>query len=93
MQFFLDENGIYYEDYKAKASRFEKVIEQLALWDEVRIKEGYEEIYRNKRLNINGADKQLNLTLLPEASDQFTLWFKNEIINAANQYIFNSPVR
>ena len=80
MQFFLDEQGIYYEDYEAKASSFEKVIEHLALWDEMRGKEGYELIYRDKRLKINDVDRQLNLTLLPEASDQFTIWFKNEFM-------------
>lgn len=80
MQFFLDEHGVYYEDYKAKASSFEKVIEHLALWDELRSKDGYEVVYRDKRLVSNCIDKQLNLTLLPEASDQFTLWFKNDFI-------------
>ena len=80
MQFFLDEHGIYYEDYVAKASCFEKVIEHLALWDEMRGKEGYEILYRDKQLKINDVDNQLDLALLPEASDQFTLWFKNEFI-------------
>src|SRR4051812_38827535 len=36
MQFFLDEHGVYYEDYEAKASTFDKVVEHLALWDEMR---------------------------------------------------------
>jgi hypothetical protein len=80
MQFFLDEHGVYYEDYDARASCFEKVIEHLALWDEMRGKEGYELIFRDKALKTDDVDKVLDLRLLTEASDQFTLWFKNEFL-------------
>ena len=80
MQFFLDEDGVYYEDYEPKASCFEKLIEHLALWDEMRGKEDYEEYYRDKRFVTSDIDKYLGLTLLSEASDQFTLWFKNEFM-------------
>jgi hypothetical protein len=80
MQFLLDEHGVYYEDYEAKASSFEKAVEHLALWDEMRGRETYEIIYREKNLKTNDIDKYLDLALLPEASDQFTLWFKNEFI-------------
>jgi hypothetical protein len=80
MQFFLDENGVYYEDYEAKASTFAKVVEHLALWDEIRSKANYEVLYRDKRLSTDSVDKLSNLTLLPEASDQYTLWSRNEFM-------------
>lgn len=80
MQFFLDERGIYYEDYEAKASNFEKVVEHLALWKEMQEKGSFEEIYRERKLKPNNVDKLLELKLLPEASDQYTLWFANEYI-------------
>jgi len=80
MQFFLDENGAYYEDYEAKASSFEKLIEHLALWDEISRQKAYKILFRNKSLKTESVDKLLNLAFLPEASDQYTLWFKNEFI-------------
>jgi hypothetical protein len=78
MQFFLDEQGVYYEDYEAKASSFSKTVEHLALWDEMRIREDFELIFRNRHLQINNIEKELKLSLLTEASDQYTLWFCNE---------------
>jgi hypothetical protein len=80
MQFFLDEQGIYYEDYEAKASNFGKAVEHLALWDEMRLLEDFELIFRDRRLQINNIEKEFKLDLLPEASDQYTLWFRNEHI-------------
>lgn len=78
MQFFLDEEGVYYEDYEAKASCFEKKVEHLALWGEIGLREDFEIIFRNRRLQINDIEKELKLDLLPEASDQYTIWFCNE---------------
>ena len=80
MQFTLDEEGIYYEDYQPKASSFDKVIEELALWNEIKLKTGYEIIFRERQILTQNLDKELNLALIPEASDQFTLWFQNESI-------------
>jgi hypothetical protein len=80
MWFHLDEQGIYYEDYEAKASCFDKVAEHLALWDEIRLRKDFELIFRDRQLQSNNIDKELKLDLLPEASDQFTLWFSNEHI-------------
>lgn len=80
MQFFLDEQGIYYEDFEAKASSFGKTVEHLALWDEIRLREDYELIFRNRRLPINNIEKELELDLIVEASDQYTFWFGNEFV-------------
>lgn len=80
MQFYLDEQGVYYEDYEAKASSFEKLIEHLALWNEICRKTDYKVLFRKKRLKTDSVDKLLNLVFLPEASDQYTLWFKNEFM-------------
>ena len=80
MQFTLDEQGIYYEDYHPKASSFVKVVEDLALWKEMELKTGYDIIFRERQVLTQNLDKVLNLTLIPEASDQFTLWFQNEFI-------------
>lgn len=77
MQFFLDENGIYYEDFEPRASCFGKLIEHLALWDEIGQNNDLEVIFRNKQLKIEAVENLLNLELLPEASDQFTQWYKN----------------
>jgi hypothetical protein len=80
MQFFLDENGIYYEDYEAKASSFDKTVEHLALWDEIRNRKDFELLFRDRLLKIKNVDKELKLDFLSEASDQYTLWFSNEHI-------------
>ena len=80
MQFFLDEEGVYYEDYKAVASEFEKVVEQWALWEEINRREDFQVIYDNQRMKTKDIDKELKLELLPEASDQYTLWFRSEYI-------------
>ena len=80
MQFFLDENGIYYEDYEAKASSFAKTVEHLALWEEMRNRKDFELLFRDRILKTNDVDKELNLDLLSEASDEYTLWFSNEYI-------------
>jgi hypothetical protein len=79
MEFFLDEQGIYYEDYEAMASSFDKNIEHLALWDEVNVRD-YELVFRDERLKTPNIDKELGLDLIPEASDQYTLWFGNDLI-------------
>lgn len=78
MQFFLDEEGVYYEDYEPVASSFEKSIEHLALWKEMG--DDYEVVFRYLRLATNKPEIELGLELIPEASDQFTQWFKNEFI-------------
>lgn len=78
MQFFLDEQGVYYEDYEATASSFGKTVEHLALWDELRMREDFELIFRDRQLQINNIENELKLSLIDEASDQYTLWFCNE---------------
>ena len=80
MQFFLDEQGVYYEDYEAKACSFDKTVEHLALWDEMRLGGDYELVFRDRRLQTNNIETELELDFLPEASDQYTLWFRNEHI-------------
>ena len=80
MQFFLDEQGVYYEDYEAKASSFAKTVEHLALWDEMRNRKDFELVFRDRLLKNSDIDKELKLDLLSEASDQYTLWFSNEYI-------------
>jgi hypothetical protein len=80
MQFFLDENGIYYEDYEAKASSFDKTVEHLALWDEVGNRKDFELLFRDRVLKTKNVDKELKLDFLSEASDEYTLWFSNKHI-------------
>ena len=80
MQFTLDEQGIYYEDYQPKASSFDKVIEELALWNEIKLKSGYDIVFREQKIKTRNLDKELNLKIISEASDQFTRWFQNELI-------------
>lgn len=78
MQFFLDEQGVYYEDYKAKASNFVKVVEQLALWDEMNLRGNFELVFDNRKIQTQNIEKEFNLHLINEASDQFVRWFCNE---------------
>lgn len=78
MQFFLDENGIYYEDFEPKASCFDKLIEHLALWDEIGKNDELEVVFRDKQLKIEAIEDKIDVILLPEASDQFTQWHKND---------------
>ena len=80
MQFFLDENGVYYEDYEAKPSSFDKTVEHLSLWDEMRNRKDFELLFRDRVLSSNQLNKDLKLDLLAEASDQYTRWFRNEHI-------------
>lgn len=80
MQSFLDEQGVYYEDYEATASSFGKTVEHLALWDEMREQNNFELVFRDRSLKIENIEKELNLSLISEASDQYTLWFRNEMI-------------
>ena len=80
MQFFLDENGMYYEDYEPVAASFEKVIEHLPLWEEMNFTQGLELIFRDHRLKTADVDRKLELEPISEASDQYTRWFRNEFI-------------
>jgi hypothetical protein len=80
IQCFLDEHGTYYEDYKPKASNFDKLVEHLALWKEISLKNGYEEIYRDSKLSTKNIDKLLDVKIIHDASDQYTQWFSNDYI-------------
>jgi hypothetical protein len=80
MQFFLDEKGVYYEDYEAKASSFYKTVEHLALWYEMNYRNDFELLFRDHHFHDINLDKELKLNIIPEASDQYTLWFSNEEI-------------
>lgn len=79
MQFFLDEQGQYYEDYEVKASSFGKTIEHLALWAEMQNKD-FELILHNRQLRMKHVEDALHLTLIPEASDEYTQWYQNEFM-------------
>lgn len=79
MSFTLDEHGRYYEDGEIVASNFGKTIEELALWNEFKSKEGFEVFIRDKKLNIPSLDEKLGLKIIAEASDEFTQWFKNDL--------------
>ncbi|MBO9657930.1 MAG: hypothetical protein J7527_03820 [Chitinophagaceae bacterium] len=81
MQFFLDEEGVYYEDYQAKASSFDKCVEQLAIWEEFERKE-FELLFRHRQLDVPRLKGALSLELIPEASDEYTQWYRNEFIYA-----------
>lgn len=78
MDFTLDEHGRYYEDYEIVASSFDKTIEHLAIWDELKKKEGFKIFLRNGKLDIQELDRKLGLTIIPEASDEYTLWFNGD---------------
>jgi hypothetical protein len=77
MQFFLDENGVYYEDYAATASSFGKVVEHLAIWAELRKKPDFEILVDNQPILAEGVVTNFNLRPIAEASDEFTQWFSN----------------
>ncbi|RYE54566.1 MAG: hypothetical protein EOP48_12035 [Sphingobacteriales bacterium] len=79
MQFFLDERGQYYEDYEVKSCNFEKTIEHLALWAEMQRKD-FELILHNRQLDVKHIEHALNLTLISEASDEYTQWYQNEFL-------------
>jgi hypothetical protein len=78
VQFFLDENGVYYEDYEATASSFGKVVEHLAIWAEIRKRPDFERLVDNQRIAAESVITNLNLQPISEASDQYTKWFSNE---------------
>jgi len=80
MQFFLDEQGLYYEDYEVQASCFDKIVEHLAIWDEIQRMSKFEILFKDKKIDISNIDSVLKLEIIPEASDQYTLWFRNEHI-------------
>jgi hypothetical protein len=78
MEFTLDEYGRYYEDYEIIASSFEKMIEHLSIWDEVKKIADFKILLRNEQLDIQELDKKLGLSIIADASDEYTLWFKND---------------
>ena len=78
MEFTLDEMGRYYEDNRITASSFDKTIEKLAIWDELKTLKGFKIISSDKKFKTPDLDKELGLTVISEASDQYTLWFKND---------------
>lgn len=80
MQYFLDEKGVYYEDYEAKATSFDKLVENLAIWEEISSHKKYELLFRDKAIDYPNIDSILKLDLLEEASDMFTQWYSNEYI-------------
>ncbi|MCG2613723.1 hypothetical protein LZZ85_05505 [Terrimonas sp. NA20] len=80
MQFFLDEEGQYYEDYEVKASSFEKVIEHLALRKEIAGRDTFERFFNSEKLSVQKPEEVLGLTLIAEASDEYSQWYQNEFI-------------
>lgn len=79
MNFTLDEFGRYYEDGEIIASNFGKTIEHLALWNEFKKKENFKIFIRDQRLKTQYLDKKLHFKIVPEASDEYTSWFNNEL--------------
>ncbi len=79
MPFFLDEEGKFYENYQVKASCFEKNIEHLAIWEEMDARK-YELIFRHRQLDVQKLTGSLSLELIPEASDEYTQWYRNEFV-------------
>ncbi len=78
IDFTLDEHGRYFEHNEIVASSFDKTIEHLAIWDEMEKIGGFKIFLQNQKLTIPALDKKLSLTIIPEASDEYTLWFKND---------------
>ncbi len=79
MEFTLDEYGRYYEDYEIIASTFDKAIEHLSIWDELKKIEGIEILIQDQQVDINNLDRKLGLTIIPEASDEYTQWYNNDL--------------
>ncbi len=78
--FTLDEYGRFYENGEIIASSFDKKMEHLAIWDELEVKEDFRIVLHEQALGIQELDMKLDLTMIREASDQYTLWFKNDSI-------------
>jgi hypothetical protein len=82
-RFTLDEYGRYYEEFEPLAESFSKLIEQLSIWDKVSLLEGYSEfLMKNEANNYKQEQiiKNMEVSIIPEASDSFTQWFKNEFL-------------
>jgi hypothetical protein len=79
MQFLLDEDGLYYEDYIVVASSFEKFMEHAALWKEMRDRD-FERVFERRQLDEQKLIRALSLDLIAEASDEYTQWYQNEFI-------------
>ena len=77
MAFTLDELGRYYEDYKIVASSFDKTIEHFSIWDELNRNKNFKILFQDQKINIKQIDRKLDLTIIPEASDDYTVWFTN----------------
>ncbi|MBA3681708.1 MAG: hypothetical protein H0W73_11175 [Bacteroidetes bacterium] len=80
MTFTLDKFGNYYEDYEIVATSFDKTIEDLALWDEIRNSDNFKILIRDQKLEVEKINEILDLVIISEASDIYTSWFKNEFI-------------
>jgi hypothetical protein len=77
MEFTLDETGKYYEDSKIVFSSFDKIVEELALWDQIGKITSFKTFANRQKFRIQELDKKLDLILIPEVSDNYTQWFKN----------------
>lgn len=81
MQFFLDDTGVYYEDYEAKAGSFEKMVEHQALWREMAGQEGAEVVFWKRALQVDQVEEVFGLPLIIEASDEYTQCYGNDAIH------------
>lgn len=77
MTFTLDESGIFYEENQPLAMSFDKYIEQLAVKDEI-YRLGLKKLGDHTTTYPADAAKKLNLSIIPEASDEYTQWFNDD---------------
>lgn len=77
--FLLDEEGKYYENYQVKASGFEKCVEHFSIWKEMEAR-GFELIFWHHKMDVEKLVQTLSLELIPEASDEYTQWYRSELV-------------
>jgi len=77
MTFTLDENGVYYEDYQKVHSCFDYLIEELAIWDNLKGIPNWDIVFRD--IEVDKCDGLVPLwgEIIENASDQYTQWYCN----------------
>ncbi len=79
--FMIDENGKYYEGWKLKATHFDHVIEDLAIYDEIynsNFSQVVGEYFEDVNLDLKMIADDLNLHIYPDFVQDLVYWGKND---------------
>ncbi|MCR9254393.1 MAG: hypothetical protein NXI20_28525 [bacterium] len=81
VEFSMDLQGRFYEDFELVSNSFEGFVEDQAMFNTIGKIEGIREVYHRRlqdvEIDISAIKKQLNLDPLPDYPDDLIKWFSN----------------